>query len=73
MLDQFIARPEPYDNFWLSGLRTMLSHFERYLSIFDPQAAQKFDVFAKAPIDHRSTAEHLLPLVVEFEQTGRIG
>lgn len=72
MLDKFFARPEPYDNFWLLGLQTMLSHFERYLSHFDPEAAHKFDGFAKAPVDHRSTAEHLLPLVVEFEQTGNI-
>jgi len=54
-------------------LRTMLSHFERYLRVFDPMMAQRFEGFTKSAIDHRDLAEHIDPLVEAFEKTGTIG
>jgi hypothetical protein len=59
-------------HFYLLNLRTMLSHFERYLRAFDPEMARRFDSFTKSPIDHRSLAEHIDPLIEIFEKTGGI-
>ena len=77
--DQITARTDDDvgDNkaayFYLLNLRTMLSHFERYLRVFDPMMAQRFEGFTKSAIDHRDLAEHIDPLVEAFEKTGTIG
>jgi hypothetical protein len=74
--DQIAAKTDDSDNravhFYLFSLRTMLSHFERYLQAFDPMLAQRFDGFTKSAIDHRDLAEHIDPLVETFEKTGTI-
>jgi hypothetical protein len=59
-------------HFYLLNLRTMLSHFERYLQAFDPEMARRFDSFTKSVIDHRALAEHIDPLIQTFEETGGI-
>jgi len=59
-------------HFYLLNLRTMLSHFERYLKAFDPEMARRFDSFTKSPIDHRNLAEHIDPLIETFEETGGV-
>ena len=59
-------------HFYLLNLRTMLSHFERYLQGFDPDMARRFDNFTKSPIDHRKFAEHIEPLIKTFEETGGV-
>lgn len=60
------------DSLWLKSLRTMLSHLDKYLKSFDCDLAKRFDQFLKSPIDHREIAEHLEPLVSQFEKTGKI-
>ena len=59
-------------HFYLLNLRTMLSHFERYLRAFDPDMARRFDGFTKSKIDHRPLSEHIDPLIKIFEETGNI-
>jgi hypothetical protein len=59
-------------HFYLLNLRTMLSHFDRYLQAFDPEMARRFDTFTKSPVDHRNLAEHVDPLIETFEETGNI-
>jgi hypothetical protein len=59
-------------HFYLINLRTMLSHFERWLQAFDPEMAHRFDDFAKSDIDHRGLAEHMDPLIKAFEETGNV-
>jgi hypothetical protein len=59
--------------FYLLSLRTMLSHFEKYLQAFDPEMARRFDRFTKSTVDHRDLAEHIDPLIKTFEDTGGIG
>lgn len=59
-------------HFYLVNLRTMLSHFDRYLQAFDPEMAKRFKGFTKSNIDARTLAEHIDPLVETFEQTGGV-
>jgi hypothetical protein len=59
-------------HFYLLNLRTMLSHFERYLQAFDPEMARRFDNLTKSALDHRNLAEHVDPLVKTFEDTGGV-
>jgi hypothetical protein len=70
MLDEMLKRNSEGDNFWLPNVKTMLSHFERQLSKFDSASASLFNPFAKAPLDYRSTAEHVQTLVDDFIATG---
>jgi hypothetical protein len=60
-------------HFYLLNLRTMLSHFDRYLRAFDPEMARRFDSFTKSAIDDRALAEHIDPLIQTFEETGGVG
>lgn len=59
------------DRNWLLTIRIQFSHLERYLRAFDP-GNNVFAARTKVAIDPRSTAEHLVPLVAEFEQHGHI-
>ena len=60
------------NNCWSLSLRTMLSHFERHLREFDSEMAKRFDEFTKSQIDHRDLAEHIDPLITQFQETGNI-
>jgi hypothetical protein len=73
MLDQILKRTSntvEEQHFWLLNTKTMLSHFERALTDFDPVSAALFDPFAKAPLDFRSSAEHVQTLIDNFVTTG---
>lgn len=59
-------------HFYLLNLRTMLSHFARFMQAFDPLMARQFDRFTKSAINHRAIAEHVEPLIERFEETGDI-
>lgn len=74
MLDQMLNRaPDSEgDRYWLLNTRTMLSHFDRQLSEFDPVAARRFNSFIKSPLDYRSGAEHVETLVDEFIARGKL-
>jgi hypothetical protein len=52
----------------LSIIRINLSHFERYLRVFDRQAALAFESRAKSDVDHRGTAAQLGPIVERAER-----
>lgn len=60
------------DRLWLENVRTMPSHFNRYLEVFAPERAQRFQTRTKAPVDHRDLDAHLEPTVSQFEKTGNL-
>ncbi len=73
MVQQMLKRDaEGGEQFWLKNLRTMLSHFDRQYSKFDPVAGHIFDQFTKSQLDYRSGAEHVQTLVDEFIATGTV-
>jgi hypothetical protein len=57
------------DNLWrLRSLRTMLSHFLKYLEAFDPETAALFVQRKRSSVDHRALADHLAPSVERAER-----
>jgi hypothetical protein len=69
---EHVAKSPDDDPLWLENLRTMLSHFNKYLRTFDSAAARRFRWRKKSRLDHRPMAEHLEPLVAKFERDGNM-